>query len=149
MDPIQRFGADRTGRPDWPWTTPTTTIPSKDNSALPVQLPGALSTQSISVLQINTSVSQMLASIGHGVQGNQMLELMIALLILMTLLEQQSTSGSMGRTPFQGVQNLEFSSVSASLSATQISTTSLTFHQLQAIESGGAAQQQNSLDLTA
>lgn len=91
MGPIESLGFDRPGWIQRPWTvggsqeTPQAGLP---NSLDPVtQTNSTISSQSIS-----SSVSQMLKS--AGVQNSQMLEMMIALMIIMSLLEQQRSGGS-------------------------------------------------------
>jgi hypothetical protein len=92
MGPIESLGFDRPGWIQRPWTvggSQETQQAGLPNSLDPViaQTNSTISSQSIS-----SSVSQMLKS--AGVQNSQMLEMMIALMIIMSLLEQQRGGGS-------------------------------------------------------
>ncbi|MEK6798248.1 MAG: hypothetical protein AABZ12_04730 [Planctomycetota bacterium] len=74
-------------QPDGQTTIPGL-APNADSSALgAIQTPGLLAISSV-----NMQVSQMLSSIGGGVQGDKTLEMMIALLILLALLQQSTTA---------------------------------------------------------
>ena len=86
---------------------------------------------------ISSSVSQMLSSMG--VQDNQMLQMMIALMIMMSLLEQQkSGGGSDALSQLMGsAQNL--ASSSASYSYTYVSTESFSYSYTQFSQISGSA----------
>lgn len=92
------------------------------------------------MLSISTSVSQMLSSIGGGIQNNQMLELMVALLILMSMMEQQrdgNTGGSALGQLGAGVSASSFSYSSVSVS-TQITSIEYTQGQINQINLGNS-----------
>ena len=55
----------------------------------------SITSQTVSMLNLNVQVGELLSNIGGNAQGNQMLQMLIALLILMTLL-QQSQNGKGG-----------------------------------------------------
>lgn len=161
MGPIQPLDIGRPG-----WLDRASTIgdgASVGGTGLPGATPPAslVAGQSISALSVSSSVSQLLTSIGGGVENNKMLELMIALLIIMSMLDQQRGSGGgsdalsklggMG----SGMSSSGIAYSSMSYSSTVISTqyTSLSYTQLQVNqigaggEAGGAAPPQ--IDTTA
>ncbi len=53
----------------------------------------SITTRTVSMLNVNTQVVELLSNVGGSAQGNQTLQMLIALLILMTLL-QQSQNGN-------------------------------------------------------
>lgn len=91
--------------------------------------------QSISMLSISTSVSQMLSSIGGGVQNNAMLEMMIALLVILSMLDQQR-AGNAGMNAMGGLgagmssSNISFSSTTISTQYNAFEYTQLTVNQI-------------------
>lgn len=94
----------------------------------------AVAGRSVGMLTINTQVAQLLQSIGGGVQNNQSLQLMIALLILLALLQQPQRSqrtaadawidllgrGAAGLQRFSGFTSQMTSSTSISFEQTSI-----------------------------
>ena len=48
----------------------------------------SVTSRTVSMLNLNTQVGELLSNIGGNAQGNQMLQMLIALLILMTLMNQ-------------------------------------------------------------
>lgn len=103
-------------------------------------------------MSISSSVSQMLQSMG--VQNSQMLEMMIALLIIMSLLEQQRGGGStdaleqLGKSG-QGMASFASSSstfISAQMTSISISQTNVT--QIGCAGGGNGAEGQTQIDTT-
>jgi hypothetical protein len=144
MGPIQPLGI---GRPGW------LDRPSSIGDATQIGgagLPGAnqaaplMAGQTISGLGISTSVSQLLNSVG--VQNNQMLEMMIALLIIISLLEQQRSGGD-GSTALSmlGGSGSGMTSSTVSFSSTVVSThfSSMTYSEMQVNQMSGGNQAGN------
>lgn len=141
MGPIQPLG---NGRLDWlNRPSPVGDLSGAQGAGMPAAAQNSplINGQSISMLGISSSVSQMLSSIGGGGQGNQMLEMMITLLILMSMLEQQRGCGgqvgsSLGKL---GGAGGGFSSLSYSSTTISTQVTSLSYTQLQVTQLGSGS----------
>lgn len=130
MGPIESLGFDRAGWLQRPWAVGETTQPGGAGLPGPVdQVMSQAQTQSISALSISSSVSQMMKSVG--VQNSQMLELMIALMVLMAMLEQQRGGGGADALSELGKSGSAMSTLNSSISSTMISSqhTSISYTQ--------------------
>lgn len=87
MNPVQPVGP-----------SPTGAVPTQGVQAAPVSVPGTSATavsavsSSLSISMVHTEVDAMLQAIGGGVQDNQLLRMVIALMILQALLAQDGGS---------------------------------------------------------
>ncbi len=94
-----------------------------------VEVGGAQSSSSIvqsssmSFTSVNTSVTQMLQSIGGGVENDQMLKMLIGLMILLSLLGSQQEEGEGGSQSQMGQMGMESSSQSQYVGIFASSTT--------------------------
>ena len=164
MGPIQPLGFDR---PAWidrpgPVGDPNPSGPGAAVGGLNVSLTSsALSSTAVSMnsavssLGINNSISQMLR--GIGLENNKMLELMIALMIIMAMLDQQQQGGG-GASPLDALQKLgaggsggassvQFSSSSYSSTSISMQYTSISYTS-SAAETFGAISQPEGTDAT-
>jgi hypothetical protein len=164
MGPIQPLGFDR---PAWidrpgPVGDPNPSGPGAAVGGLNVSLTSsALSSTAVSMnsavssLGINNSISQMLR--GIGLENNKMLELMIALMIIMAMLDQQQQGGG-GASPLDALQKLgaggsggassvQFSSSSYSSTSISMQYSSISYTS-SAAETFGAISQPEGTDAT-
>ncbi len=97
------------------------------------------SVSSISALSISSNVSQLLNSIGGGVQDNKMLELMIALMIIMALLGQQQGGTSQG-SEASALDRLGGASTGLQINSSSYSSSSISYQHTSITFSGTAAE---------
>ena len=104
-----------------------------------------------------SQVGQMLESIGGGVQNDQLLRMMIALLILQALLENSSGGGDQATNPLDVLNNMQSGSVaglyasSTSIEIQQTMTTSISMESTSVAAFGlgdASAQQGGTIDFS-
>ncbi len=97
----------------------------------------------ISALQINTAVGQLLQGIGGGAESNKTLQMLIALLILVTLLQgsqsQDSAAGKLGDLAQGGIGRGGYVGMS-------MSSTTVTIEQTSVVYTGNPAQELGAAD---